>query len=367
MRFSDRLPMGPNLFSKEGPIDYSNRTYKFQISKIMIRGRKKSKSFFFFLNTILLVAVIFLVWSHFLKKDFGNDFFEARNKKIFLDLDGLQIIRETEASDVAGFLREISLEITRDDTVVPAQEEKIFSGSGIYVQKARKISVLEGGKKREFMTLQKTVGEAVREKEELNMGEDDLIEPAAESLVGDKMEIEIVHVSIEEEKKAEAIAFKTVTNEDDKLGWREKKVTQKGEKGIREVIYKVIYHNGKEISRKKIGEETTKESVPEIITKGTFIKIGKAHTGLGSWYAQPQHLKNAYPSLTGYYAANPWLTKGSYVKVTNKANGKSIIARINDRGPFGPNRIIDLSKEAFAAVASLGAGIVDVKMEEITN
>ena len=55
------------------------------------------------------------------------------------------------------------------------------------------------------------------------------------------------------------------------------------------------------------------------------------------------------------------------VKVTNRANGKSVIVKINDRGPFGAGRIIDLDKVAFAKIADLGSGVVDVKMEEIVN
>ncbi|MDD5464371.1 MAG: septal ring lytic transglycosylase RlpA family protein, partial [Candidatus Moranbacteria bacterium] len=39
----------------------------------------------------------------------------------------------------------------------------------------------------------------------------------------------------------------------------------------------------------------------------------------------------------------------------------------NDRGPFGNGRIIDLDKVAFAEIASVGAGVVNVKMEVITN
>ena len=58
---------------------------------------------------------------------------------------------------------------------------------------------------------------------------------------------------------------------------------------------------------------------------------------------------------------------GSYVKVTNTANGKSVIVKINDRGPFGAGRIIDLDKVAFQEIASLGQGVINVKMEEITN
>jgi len=56
---------------------------------------------------------------------------------------------------------------------------------------------------------------------------------------------------------------------------------------------------------------------------------------------------------------------GSKVKVTNKANGKSVVVKINDRGPFADNRIIDLDKKAFQKIASLKSGVINIKMEEI--
>jgi rare lipoprotein A len=49
------------------------------------------------------------------------------------------------------------------------------------------------------------------------------------------------------------------------------------------------------------------------------------------------------------------------VTVTNLANGKSIQVVINDRGPFG-GRIIDLCDEAFAALAPLSTGVIDVRL-----
>ena len=122
-----------------------------------------------------------------------------------------------------------------------------------------------------------------------------------------------------------------------------------------EVNYKITYKDGKEISRVALSKTIAREPIPEIITQGTYIKFGKTHSGLGTWYAWKG----------GLYAASPWLPMGSYVKVTNRANGKSVIVEINDRGPLGKNRIIDLDKVAFEKIASIGAGIIDIKVEEI--
>ena len=171
------------------------------------------------------------------------------------------------------------------------------------------------------------------------------------------MKIAVTHVLIKEEIKNVDIAFKTISSEDDKLGWRVKKVTQKGKAGRKEVKYKVVYNDGKEISRKILESSVTSDPTDEIVTQGTFVKIGKTHAGVASWYA----------FRGGLFAANPWLPMGSYVRVINQDNGKSVIVKINDRGPFGNGRIIDLDKVAFTQIASVGAGVANIKMEVIIN
>ncbi|MGB0430106.1 MAG: septal ring lytic transglycosylase RlpA family protein [Bacteroidia bacterium] len=65
-------------------------------------------------------------------------------------------------------------------------------------------------------------------------------------------------------------------------------------------------------------------------------------------------------------AAHRTLPFGTWVRVTNLWNGKSVDVKINDRGPFGNNgRIIDLSKQAALELQMITAGIIDVKVEII--
>ncbi|MFI5836988.1 septal ring lytic transglycosylase RlpA family protein [Micromonospora sp. NPDC051300] len=65
-------------------------------------------------------------------------------------------------------------------------------------------------------------------------------------------------------------------------------------------------------------------------------------------------------ALTAAHKTLPFNTK---VRVTNPANGKSVVVRINDRGPYIDGRCLDLSRAAFAAIASTGLGEVDVRYE----
>lgn len=68
----------------------------------------------------------------------------------------------------------------------------------------------------------------------------------------------------------------------------------------------------------------------------------------------------------GYTAAHKKLPFGTIVKVTNEANGKSVIVEITDRGPFSKAREIDLSRRAFMEITSnKNSGVVIVTIEEI--
>lgn len=262
----------------------------------------------------------------------------------------------TNTDTVAAFLRSKNVTLTEADELWPSPGEKLVLGTSIVLQQARPVSLVVDGKKETFSTTADTAL-AILEERQLTLDEDDIVAPQRDVVVARDTTIEVTRVEVREEYKDTSIDFTTKVSEDSELSWRTKKVTQKGEKGVKRTTYRVSYHDGKEVNRKVVKTETVKEPVTEIVTQGTYVKLGKKHTGQASWYA-----------WTGTMAAaNPWLPKGSYVKVTNVDNGKSVIVVINDRGPFVPGRIIDLDKVAFAKIASVGAGVINVKMEEITN
>jgi rare lipoprotein A len=82
--------------------------------------------------------------------------------------------------------------------------------------------------------------------------------------------------------------------------------------------------------------------------------------GIGSWYGRRYHgQKTSSGEIYDMYAmtaAHPILPIPSYVRVTNPANGKSVVVRINDRGPFHAGREIDLSWTAAYRLGYTGQG-----------
>jgi rare lipoprotein A len=91
--------------------------------------------------------------------------------------------------------------------------------------------------------------------------------------------------------------------------------------------------------------------------------------GLASWYGGKfqgrQTASGEIFDTNELTAAHKTLAFGTVVKVTNLENGKSTVVRINDRGPFIPGRIIDLSRAAAVAIGAAGKGVAKVRIEEL--
>lgn len=97
--------------------------------------------------------------------------------------------------------------------------------------------------------------------------------------------------------------------------------------------------------------------------------IGYTETGQATYYADKhQNRRTASGEVfrqSQGTAAHRQIPFGSTIRVTNLSNGRSVVVRVNDRGPFVRGRIIDLSKSAFRSISSLSAGVINVKIEVI--
>lgn len=98
---------------------------------------------------------------------------------------------------------------------------------------------------------------------------------------------------------------------------------------------------------------------------------GYREEGMASWYGEEEHGK---PTSNGEVfnmfkpsAAHKTLPLGCYIKVTNKTNGKQTVVRVNDRGPFIPGRMLDLSYQAAKELNMVDYGIIPVAIEFLAS
>lgn len=101
---------------------------------------------------------------------------------------------------------------------------------------------------------------------------------------------------------------------------------------------------------------------PRVRPPGT----GYEETGLASWYGPEFHGKQASSGevydMHQLTAAHRQLPLGTWAAVTNLQNGRSVEVRINDRGPFVGNRLLDLSYAAARLLGMVGPGVVPVRL-----
>src|SRR6185369_25274 len=91
--------------------------------------------------------------------------------------------------------------------------------------------------------------------------------------------------------------------------------------------------------------------------------------GLASWYGDDFHgrltANGEVFDMASLTAAHPTLPLPSYARVTNLGNGKSVIVRVNDRGPYHGNRLIDVSNRAAELLEFKGNGVARVRVEYV--
>jgi peptidoglycan lytic transglycosylase len=96
-------------------------------------------------------------------------------------------------------------------------------------------------------------------------------------------------------------------------------------------------------------------------------RINNGEVGLASWYGHPYHGRPAANGeiydMEKLTAAHRTLPFGTWVRVVNLSNDKTVDVRITDRGPFVENRVIDLSHAAAVAIELIGPGVARVRLD----
>lgn len=309
------------------------------------------KKFTIFLVFIAIFAILYFFWP-FGKRRFK---FKAPFPVAVAD-SGNYFSTITSAKTVSDFLKEKNIPLGDKDYIFPAPDMKIFPGGQIVIRHAIPVTVAVDGKNIQVDTLGTSVNDAIKEAD-VSLSPVDKVAPDPSQTLSANLKIVVTRIDIAEIAVDEDIPFQTVQKEDNTVLWKHNAVKQKGVNGTREKKYRVTYTDGKETNRVLIGTSVTQAPVSEIDSIGTKIIVGKTQSGDATWYVNGDDLTCA--SLT--------FAHGEYLRVTNRASGKSVIVQVNDSGPYGKGRVIDLNKKAFQKIGDIGSGIINVKVEEILN
>ena len=136
------------------------------------------------------------------------------------------------------------------------------------------------------------------------------------------------------------------------------------------VGFTVIEKNNFVNETPKLVEEFVPNTVTQKVVNSSVVKYSERGTMKASWYGPRFHGKKTangevYDQMA-FTAAHKSLPFGTLLKLTNPRNGKSVVIRINDRGPYIPGRQLDLSKGAAIQLGVMKNGVSRLKVEEIT-
>ena len=100
-----------------------------------------------------------------------------------------------------------------------------------------------------------------------------------------------------------------------------------------------------------------------------MVVLGATEEGMASWYGRPYHGRRTSSGevydMEKMTAAHRTLPFGTRVQVVNLSNGQNTEVRINDRGPFAHNRVIDVSRAAARQIQMLGPGTTRVRVRVV--
>ena len=136
------------------------------------------------------------------------------------------------------------------------------------------------------------------------------------------------------------------------------------------VGFTVLNSSNNEENERILVEEFVPVTVKESNVNTSLVEYINRGTMKASWYGPKFHGKmtangEIYDQMA-FTAAHKRLSFGTLLKVTNTKNGRSVIVRINDRGPYIEGRDLDLSKGAAIELGMLRKGVARLKIEELS-
>jgi hypothetical protein len=213
------------------------------------------------------------------------------------------------------------------------------------------VTVRIGTRRREVvLTNATTVGQLLRAMK-IRLSASSMVRPAPHTALTTGRSVRVSRVTRVRKTVTASIPFPTVVHYTTNLAAGQSVVRSSGSNGTARRTVVSTYLNGRLISRRIVASQVIVAPVEQVVLKGTSKTPGGSRVGVASWYG-----------CSGYHAASPWLPFGTVVHVLNVENGRSVSVVINDRGPYGPGRIIDLCSPAFSAIAPLRQGLAHVRI-----
>ena len=200
-------------------------------------------------------------------------------KTVTINIDGHSPKVVTTMDKTVGLiLAHNNIAVGEHDVVSPPLASSLKQNQSITIARAFPIDVNIGNERVVINTTKKTVSQALKENG-IVLSELDIVTPSLDSVVNKGTKIYITQVAEDMITVTEEIPFKTVSSPNSSLARGTTKVRTEGKVGTKELYYKVVYHNGEEISREFTGEKIVSEPVNQVSEYGISYYGGTVSRG----------------------------------------------------------------------------------------
>ncbi|WP_010293900.1 3D domain-containing protein [Clostridium senegalense] len=193
-------------------------------------------------------------------------------KTISVVIDGQEVQITTLASDLGKILDKQQIKVESFDKVSVALDSKVKDGDKIYIKKAVDVEVNVDGKVLKFKSSEDNVGNMLDSKK-IAINDLDKISPTKDELLQDGMKINVTRVAKEVKNEVKSLEYAVEKRENNDLAEGTENIVQEGQNGEKLITSEVVYENGKEVSRKVVGEKVQKNPVNKIVDVGTLATV----------------------------------------------------------------------------------------------
>lgn len=351
--------------------------------------------------------------------DSSTEITVEHQRSVTVTVDGKTVKRLTTGTTVGDALA--GYELPEGSVISPAPTTRLAAkGTQIVVTTPSTVTFAGQNGQATFSVIEPTVGEAaaahLSDVQPTDRYYDEAGVPLdAASPVADGMTVRIERVRQSEVTSTQEVDFSTKTEEDPAAAQGTRTVKTPGVKGSKDVVTRTVTVDGTVAEETVVSETVTKEPVDEVVVKGTkapqkaepapkesktapakeassadkpepapsspspeasdadqggapsgdVTTCKASHYGLNDGTDGGPTASGERFDASAMTAAHKTLPLGTRIRVTNTANGQSVVVRINDRGPYVSGRCLDLSSGAFDAIGDTGSGTMTVSYQRV--
>lgn len=241
-------------------------------------------------RTILAAAILFIVV-------LGVSLFFALQKPVTIAVDG-KIIKSGVffTSTVDAVLEKEAIELGNNDRVQPSLNSKVKKSTRIVVTRAFPVKVIADGSSKEIITTPISIKEAIR-LAGFELGEKDIVKTVPVPKTVPNQEIEVIRVTENEVKVEEPIPCGVERTSDNTLERGLTKTISAGKDGLTKNTVRITYHNGQEVKREVINSETLVEPKNRVIAMGTITAVSRGNQLLN--FREARYMEASAYTYTG--------------------------------------------------------------------